>query len=158
MTRFSHLGKLDIAGRTAWLELPEIAPKARIQGHPATDVNKPYFNAMLKRTGKQIRHLARGGRMTAEHFRDNRDVDVALYPIHVFTAWDGIPDDDEELVPYSKDDCKDFMLQLAAKAPYLVDRIRNFFGQPESFLDDDEEEAPDPVEIAENSLAGSSGS
>lgn len=154
---FGHLKKLGIADREAWLELPEIAPKARIKGRPANDSNAGYFNAMMKRTGKQIRHLARGGRMTAEHFAENREVDTALYPIHVFTDWEGIIDEHGAEVTFSREAAKEFAQQVNGHAPYLMDRIRNFFAQPESFLEEDEEEAPDAEVLAGNSESGSSG-
>lgn len=134
----------------ATLELPEIGPKASLRGKMATDANKPYFNAMLKLGGKRIRAQARAATLTTEMIDRNRVDDAALYPKFVVTGWTGIVDDSTGAeVEFSPERCEVFFKQLVSDAPWLFDRVRNFFASPESFVSDDEI-PPDPATVSGN--------
>lgn len=133
----------------ASLELPEVGEKAYLRGKIATDANKPYFNAMLKIGGKRIRAQARSTTLTTEMLDRNRADDAALYPRHVISGWGGILNEEGQEVEFSADACEAFFKQLVSEAPWLFDRVRNFFASPENFVKD-EDAPPDPKTVAGN--------
>ena len=154
---FDHLKKLEVGERTARLELPEIAPKAWIEGRPANESNSRYFNAMMKKSGRIIAQAARTGRLTPEQLVQNRNADRKLLPTHVFTTWGGmedIEDGNRVTVEFSVENAAELCRQCPE---YIFDRIKNFFATSESFLTDDDD-FPDHEAVAGNSKSGSSGS
>src|SRR5689334_16743086 len=100
---FSHLKKLDVADATSWIDLPEVSPKARLCLKPATDANPSYYNAMLRRSGKRLRHMAASGSLSSVEIEQNRAEDRELFPVHVVFAWDGIEDDKGQPVPCNRE-------------------------------------------------------
>jgi hypothetical protein len=137
---------LEVSQATAWCELPELAPKARLLLKLATDDNPSYFNAMLRKSGGRVRRMVRTDRMTVEDSAQNRDEDRVLFPKHVFVKWEGVLDTNDQPVEPTRDNVVEFFTKLPA---WLFDRVRNFASTPERFLDY-EDATPDPVELAEN--------
>lgn len=133
----------------ATFDLPEVGARARIRGRIATDANKPYFNAMLRLGGKRIRAQVRSANLTTEMLERNRLDDAHLYPLHVITGWEGIEDEAGKEVPFSAEACEGFFKQLVSDAPWVFDRVRNFFASPESFVKD-EDAPPDPAVVSGN--------
>lgn len=133
--------------RTTWVELPEVAPKARVRVRPATEANPLYFNNMLRRSGARARRIVRTDRITAEDAAQNRQEDRELFPRYVLTGWDGIVDTGGKPVEFNADTAKEFCVKLP---DWLFDRIRNVAATPERFLNEDAEENPDPEELAGN--------
>ena len=131
---------------TVWLDLPEVSPRARVQLRPATDANPAYFNAMMKRSGRQSRNMVRAERFTAEELGRIRDDDRFLFPRYVVVGWDGIEDlDTKSDVPFSRQACEEF---LNALHDWVFDLIRNAASTPERFMPDGE--GPDPETISGN--------
>lgn len=145
---FDHLKKLDVkAETTTWVELPEVSPKARVQCKPATEANPFYFNAMMKKAGARARRMARTDRMSMEDMAENRAEDRVLFPRYVLVGWDGILDDKNQPVPFTRETAGEF----CAKLPdWLFDRIRHQVATPERFINEDEEAPPDAKALAGN--------
>lgn len=152
MSKFSHLKKLDVAQATSWIDLPEIAPGARLQLRPAGESNSAYYNAMLRKSGRRTRQMVRTDTIDADMIAQNRRDDRELFPLHVIVGWENIVDSDDNPVSFSKEECREL---LAALPDWIVDRIRNHAATPERFLEQDEDPVPDPRELAGNFGGGS---
>jgi hypothetical protein len=139
--------------KALWVDMPELGPNARVCLRPASEANKPYFNAMLKRSGLRARRIARTDRISVEDAEQNRAEDRDLYPRYVIANWEGVLDVNHKPVPFSQDHAR----ELCAKLPaWLFDRLRNAASTPERFLSDDDL-VPDPLELSGNSVPGSDG-
>lgn len=158
---FKNLDKYDIRKAMSWVEMPELrkpgAPMARILVKPATEANSPYYNALLKLSGKRIRAMARTDTITAEDSAASRDEDAQLYPLFVIQGWeylDGEGDDLDEggFVPYNRPNAQKLCALLNEKAPHLLDRLRNEAATTERFYGEDEIPPPSQDELTE--LAG----
>ena len=151
MTDNFNFDHLQVDSQTLWVDMPELGPKARVRVKPASETNKSYFNAMLKRSGLRARRIARTDRVTAEDSEQNRSEDRELFPKHVIVNWEGVLDANRAEVPFTADTAR----ELCAKLPgWLFDRIRNAAATPERFVDD---EIPEPSALAGNSEPGSDG-
>lgn len=149
MTKFSHLKqKLDVAQALSWLDLPEIAPNARIFLKFAGESNTQYYNEMLKKSGKRARQTVRNSFIDAAMLQANRRDDRELYPLYVIENWENLPDDKGKDVPYNPNNAQDLCEQLP---DWLFDKIRDHAATPEKFLPETEELPPDPEELAGNS-------
>jgi hypothetical protein len=138
--------KLEVTQQTIWVELPEVAPKARVCVRTATEANPHYFNAMMKRSGMRARRMVRTDRISIEDAQQNRSEDRELFPRYVLVNWDGITDKAGKPVPFAEDAVREF----CAKLPdWLFDRVRNAAATPERFLPEGED-VPDAGKIAGN--------
>ncbi len=143
---FSHLKKLSVgAAKTARYQLIEVEGEPTLIGVFAGETNKPYFNAVVKRSTRSARKL-RAGKMTAKELEDGRNHDREIFPKFVFKGWEDMFDSAGNQAEFSEQNC--FAL-LSALPDYLFDDVRNFFTNPESFLDDPEElsDAEDAVDL-----------
>ena len=99
---------------------------------PATEANKPYFNALLKRAGKSARAV-RAGAISAGMIEENRDEDKILYPKHVIKGWENLVDGKTgEVTKFSVRECTDF---INALPDWLFDDLSKFCGNPASFTE-----------------------
>ena len=150
---FKNLDKFDISNATAWLDMPELGPKARILLAPATEVNANYHNAMLKMSGKRIRRMAKSDRLTAEDAAQSRDEDRELYPLFVIRGWEHFEGDEADdldedgHVPYNRRNAQILCKEMPT---HMMDRVRHEASTPERFYPDDEIAPPDAAELAEN--------
>jgi hypothetical protein len=154
-TDFSHLKQFDVtASRTAEFTLHQITwpsgGSPTLVVTPATEANKPYFNALLKRVSRSSKAV-RAGKLNAGMISENRDEDRALFPRHVVKDWHGVEDAEGNEVSFSAADCEQFLVQLP---DWMFDELRDFASNPTSFVDD----IQDPGETAKNSVSGSPGS
>lgn len=136
MADFSHLKGLDVStDKTAEFHLHQITVNGKtpvLIVAPATEANKPYFNALLKRAGKSARQV-RAGAISSGMIAENRDEDRDLYPKHVVKGWrDVIDGKTGEDVKFSAKECRAF---LEALPDWLFDDCRNFCGNPANFTD-----------------------
>lgn len=151
MSKFKNLQKkLDVAEATSWIDLPEISPGARLQLRPAGESNPPYYNAMLRRSGKRARQMVKTDTIDAEMLRLNREDDRELFPLHVVVGWEGIVDDKDTPVPFSREDCAEL---LQALPNWTFDKVRHHAATPERFLTESD---PDAEELSGNSRSASS--
>lgn len=147
---FEHLKKLEVRDATSWIDLPELPSSslARLLIKPMGESNQPFYNAMLRMSGSRKRlMLARGSEVDTEFMEQNRQDDRELFPLYIIADWEGVEDEDGNVVPYSRDACKELCAQLPH---WSFDRIRNHAATPERFLGEDEEPLPDPEELVGN--------
>lgn len=138
MTDFSHLQKLDVATADAVdFELFQLEGEPVLKVRPATEANKPYFNAVLRRSSRTQRALT-ARNMNAGTVAANRREDRELYAAHIVCGWSRIVDSEGKDVPYTKEAARDF---LAALPDWIFDDLRVFCGNPSNFLEDGVAEA-----------------
>lgn len=142
-----NFDRLEVGQATAWFDMPEIAPKARICVRPATEANPAYYNGMLRRSGNRLRRLQRTDTLNAAEVDQNRSEDRELYPRFVLVNWEGILDKDNNPVAFTADRAREFCAKLPA---WLFDRLRNFAATPERFIPEGGEPTPDAQGIAGN--------
>lgn len=128
---FSHLKKHEVVDKTMEYPLFQIAgdPIPTLILKPATEANKPYFNAVLKRSKKNLRALQMGS-ITSKIMDEGRDEDRELYPKFVVSDWKNVVDAKGNDVPFSTDSCGEFLRCLP---DWIFDDIRKFAGQPTNF-------------------------
>ena len=136
MADFSHLKTLDVStDKTARFTIHQITVNGKTPTlivAPATDANKPYFNALLKRAGKSVRQI-RSGSINAGMIDENREEERALYPKHVVKGWEDMLDGTSgKDVPFSKSECAEFLGQLP---DWIFDDMRTFCGNPANFTE-----------------------
>lgn len=135
MTNFSHLAALEVSDEsTTELTLYQITVNGKtpvLIMRPATEANKPYFNALLKRSGKTRKQI-QAGQMNANMISENRDEDKELYPRYVITGWRDVVDENGIDSKFGPDDCRDFIDALPS---WLFDDVRTHAGNPANFTD-----------------------
>jgi hypothetical protein len=118
---------------------------------PATEANKPYFNAILRRGRKNVRAL-NAGAITTGMIASNREEDRALYGTHIVKGWTSVKDAEEKDAPFTPDNVRGF---LAALPNWIFDDLRTFCGNAANFL---EEGITEAVETGKSSGSGSASS
>jgi len=159
---FDYVTEFDPGRAMAWVDMPELGEEAQILVRPATQSNKPYYNAMLRTSGKRARQLAKRGTISVADLEKNRLEDRDLFPKFVIADWRhvekgsdrGKPKEDKEYVAFNRDAAKALCKKLPA---HLFDRLRDHAATEENFYPDDKL-PPDPEELAGNSENVSSGS
>lgn len=131
MSNFSHLRALEVRDKTARCTIYQIKGEPVLVVRPATEANKPYFNAVLKRTRKNVRAV-QAGAISQAMIAENRSEDRELFPKHVVVGWEGVSDSHGAAVPFSEEACAEF---LEALPDWLFDEVRNFAGNSANFTD-----------------------
>jgi len=147
MTDIFDFQNLEVDSQTAWFEMPELSPGARVCVKPATESNKGYYNGLLRRSGVRARRIQRTDKLTAEDADASRSEDRELYPRYVLVNWEGVLDKQNQPVPFTADNNREFCAKLPA---WLFDRLRAFAGTPERFLSDSDDPVPDGSELVGN--------
>lgn len=148
MTDFANLKSLEVkAEKTSPFTIYQIEGEPVLHIAPATEANKPYFNALLKRSRKNQRRI-NSGNFTGAIIQENRDNDRELYPRFVIRGWDEVIDSSGDAVPFNTQNATDF---LQALPDWLFDEIRNFATDPQSFVN---EPTVDVEELSGNSPQG----
>ena len=149
---YSHL---SVGSRIARYTMFQVMGEPYIEVSHAGESNKPYFNALLRRSKKNMRRM-RAGAVDAAALADNRDEDRALYPRYIVKGW-GISekagvilDSTGNEIEYSAENVSTF---LKALPNWLFDELRLFCGEESNFLEDLEEgeEVPNSEEVSGNS-------
>ena len=120
MGKFGQLKKFDVKGNTSEYRMDdfEMAVKTEdgykmvtpvLHVKPATDINKEYTNARLKKTDRSWLKAARKGKLSEAQLKESRKQDRELYPKFVIFGWENVPDDNGDLVEYTPEDCRDFL-------------------------------------------------
>lgn len=123
---------------------------------PANDSNRPYFNALAKRSARNASRLRRG-KIDTKILEDNRKHDLELFPKYVVKGWPRAPKDSQG---NAVDFCEAHVAAFLSALPnWIFDRMRAFAVDAESFLPDDSEEVDedDVIELGNSSPIGSSG-
>ena len=139
---FEHLKKLEVKG-TASFTIYQVEGEPKLILAPATEANKPYFNALLKRSRKNQRRL-QGGSFTAAVIAENRDDDRELYPKHVVKGWEDVVNSEGEPAEFNQENVLAF---LGALPNWLFDEVRTFATEASSFVED----VVDAEEVSGNS-------
>ena len=146
MTDFSNIQRQgNGASKTARYTFYEVKSEPWLEVVPATERNKPYFNALLKSQQRNRRTL-RSGSITVDTIRRSRDEDRALYAKHIVKGWGNVQDAKGKAVGFSPDECADF---LKALPDWLFDDLRNFASDLQSF-DEEMDDAGEAGETAKN--------
>lgn len=133
---FSHLQDLQVsADKTAEFTFFAIKGEPVLTVAPATEANKPYFNAILKRTRSTARRMKASGGLNAALLAQNRMEDCELYSKFIVRGWSKVQDKAGKAVPFSAEACLEF---LKAIPSYMLDELRNFCAEQSNFLDEDE--------------------
>ena len=136
MNDFSHLDKLNVSKETtATYILYQISGEPELTVSTSTQANKPYFNAVLRRSG------SKAGKRHKPNIEQARAEDRDLFPRYVIKGWKGIKDAKGKAVKFSESNCSDF---VAALPDWIFDEIRVFCGNVQNFVDtpdDDDIEA-----------------
>jgi hypothetical protein len=131
MTDFGNLKSLEVkAEKTAPFTIYQIEGEPMLHLAPATEVNKPYFNALLKRSRKNQRRI-NSGSFTSAVIQENRDNDRELYPLYVVRGWERVVDSSGNAAEFTPENVRDF---LTALPDYLFDEVRNFATEPSNFV------------------------
>lgn len=149
---FSNLTALAVTkDDTADLTLYTVVGEPILTVRPAGEANKPYFNHLLKHTGKYARRL-KASKISATMLAENRDEDRALFPKFVIVNWNKRPPIDAagKSAPFNEENCVAFIKALPDD---VFDEVRDFATNMENFRDDDF----DTEAVAKNSQSGSSG-
>ncbi len=139
---FKHLSRYEVPKDTVPFEFYQIEGEPTLECLAATEANRPYHNALLKRNAKLAARF-RAGRVSREMLARNRDEDRELYAKFVVKGWTNVKDDKGKSVAFTPEACLDF---LKALPNYLFDELRMFCIAPANFLADDE---ADDAEIQE---------
>lgn len=136
MVDFSHLAQAQVrADSTAPYKMHELTNYGRVPTlilRPATEANKPYFNALLKRTSKNARLVASGA-ISSDMLDENRKEDRVLYPQHVIAGWEDVVDAGGKDVKFSKENVSAF---VAALPDWIFDNLTVFARNPSNFVED----------------------
>lgn len=130
---FDHLKKLSVqSGKPAEFTFFEIDGEPTLMVLPATEANRAYFNAFLKRA----RRLTRGREVTTETMSQTRNDDRILYPETVIKGWKNVKDDQGQEAPFTKENADAFVKALP---DWLFDKLREFCINPTNFTQIDPE-------------------
>lgn len=132
MANFSHLKSLNVSGTTV-VEYPlyQLDGNAILHLASASESNKGYFNALLRKAGRTAQAV-KANAVNANTLKQNRDEDRVLYAKHVLKGWSGILDADSTEVPYNEENGEEFLQSLP---DWLFDEIRNFASNVRNFID-----------------------
>lgn len=143
MADFGQLKALEItADKTVEYILYQVEGAPTLILASATETNIPLFNAALKRAGRAA-NRAEVNSKTLSTIKDGRAQDRELYATYVVKGWRDVVDVNGLEVPFTRDDCHDF---LKALPDYMFDDVREYARKPTNFVDD----MPDTEAVAEN--------
>ena len=137
MGKFSYLQKKAVT-ETAEAEftLYQLEGEPVLTVAPATEANRDFFNAFLKRTGNIQRTSSTNKSLTSRQLKQIRNEDRVLFSKHIVKDWDGIVDDKGKPVEFSYENSREF---LDALPDHIFDDLRAFAREPSNFLEDSDE-------------------
>ncbi len=135
MADFSHLKVLEVTqdniARYTLFQITTDGKTPTLIVAPATEANKPFFNAQLKRHGKAAKAV-RAGAVSIGMIDENRDEDRDMYPRYIIKDWEDMIDAKGKEVTFSKKECIDFLEKLPS---WIFDDIRQFCGNPANYTE-----------------------
>ena len=136
MADFSALSKLEVpAEKTSELLLDEITVNGKsptLHLASATDLNKPYFAALLKKSAATAKAV-KSGKITQSMIEESRDDDLELFPKFVLKGWDDVCDMSTGAdVKFTKEEGAAF---LEALPDWLFDKVRNHASDQSNYVD-----------------------
>lgn len=133
MPDFNHLTKLDVSDESrATFTFYQIEGEPKLEVTTASQANKPYQLAVLKKSSQATRAAAQSARLNPRMLAQNRNEDRELYPLHIVKGWSGVKDSKGKEVAFSIDNVKAFLVALP---DWLFDELRLFCTSPQSFIE-----------------------
>ena len=114
---------------------------------PAGEVNKEYFNALLRRSRRNMPQI-QAQKFNTELIESNRANDRELYARYIVRGWKKVQDEKGRDVIFNEENCLGF---LKALPHWIFDDARNFATKVRNFTEVD---IPDVEETAGNSQTG----
>ena len=131
MTNFGQLKKLDVdVDSRSKFTLFMVEGDPILILRPATQANKAYFNRVLKSSRKFAGAVAAGA-ISVELLKEARELNRELYPLEVIVGWERVVDANNKVVPFTPEDCKDF---VAALPGWIFDEICMHAAQAGNFV------------------------
>lgn len=140
---FSNLAQHSVAVQAVPYRLFQIEGEPVLRVLPATEENKPYFNALLRQTKESLRSLQATG-ASADAVEARRKLARDLIADHVLVGWEGVVDASGREVAWSKDDGRAF---LEALPGWIFDSVQSFCQSPANFT----QRRPSKAEVAATS-------
>jgi len=147
MAQFGHLKSLAVNGDdTARFTFYEIEGSPSLLVSPATSVNKPFFNAVLRKSKEAARKLrGRKGQIPTDgQLLEVRRQDAKLFVEFILRGWEDVVDADGEAVEFDAEAGYDFLMAIP---PDMFDDLRafcldisNFRGLEDEPMDPEEQE------------------
>ncbi len=129
---FSNFEKLDVdSSMITKFPLDMIRGDVVLMLAPATEANKPYYNALLKKSRKKMGAIA-SKKVDADTVKGNRDEDRDLYAKYVLVGWENVSDSNGVAVTFDKKVAKQFLDSLPN---WIFDKVRAHASDPLSILD-----------------------
>ena len=134
MGKFGHIEKQKVSdANIVDYPLDQIHGGYVLHLASATAVNKPFYNALLKKSATAGKR-AKKQKVTAAQTDANRNDDRQLYAKHVISGWTGVEDSDGKPVKFNESDCLEF---LQALDDWIFDEIRAFCSDAGNFQEDE---------------------
>ena len=148
MNKFDHL--IVRTADTVEYEMHELPGAPVLTVRPANQLNEAYQKAIRAEMfgGKRKRGRRRSA-VQIDRLSDSEldstaaqfdDATVKLYPEHVVVNWAGMADPKGKDIPFTKENCGEFLSQLrnGTEAQKLVfDRLRDFCAEADNFMSRD---------------------
>jgi len=99
-------------GATAKFPFALIEGNPSLTVRPATDVNVPFFNAILSRDKSAEREIAKGSDVTDEQMNAVRLKDIDLFVEFIVIDWENVLDSKGKKVKFTQDNCREFLLAI----------------------------------------------
>ena len=136
MSKYDQLKNLAVEpDKTARLKLYAISVNGRSPTlilKSAGSMNKPYFNALLKRSAKSAQML-KSGALNAALIDENREEDRDLFPKFVLFDWEDMLNlETGSEIKYTEEEGAEF---LAAIPDWMFDEIRTFAANAANFTE-----------------------
>lgn len=143
MAKFDNLRKLELSSEmTAEFTLFQVEGEPVLTLTVANEVNKPYFNELLRMSRKN-RGRSTANVINSATVKENRDNDRELYPRYIIRSWKNVKDTMGNQVEATPENFKEF---VDALPDWLFDELRTFAMDIQNFLPT----AVDAEEVAGN--------
>ena len=150
MSKFEHLKSLVVTGDdVSDFTFYEIEGAPVLECAPATSVNKPFFNAVM-RMGKAAARKMRGRKNqipTAAQLSEVRRQDITLFVEFIVKGWRNVVDKEGNPVEFNAQECQEFLFAIPED---MFDELRAFCLDISNFRDQDEMDPDEQEDLTGN--------
>jgi hypothetical protein len=134
MADFSQFQRLEVSS-TKQIDyiFPQLGGQVSVKVICATEENKPFFNAMLKRARKNNK-MVQAGAINVNVVANNRNEDRELYAKYIVKGWSNVTDKSGKPVEFNETECLDFLKALPG---HVFDGLREFCGNLMNFSEEE---------------------
>jgi hypothetical protein len=136
-SNFNHLNPSGDKPVNYELDIPGMEDPIVLEVLPALAVNKPLLNEQAKMHAKLQRKMGRKQELSVKDLEEMRSVIRKQYAQYVVKGWKNVLDASGEPVPFSVDNCHQFLMILPDE---MFDEIADFCRDPENFLESEDAE------------------